>query len=145
MHDRQFLAGKDNADLLGEKLVNALGTREQSPLVTAEVTQLRQRVFTLFVNAWDQVRRAVSYLRWNDDDVDDIVPSLYAGRTRRKTDAPPAPPEPPAAEGGAATKTAVGGTTIAAAATSTAEGAEPKPAVTAEGAKGTPGSSPFAP
>jgi len=38
------------------------------------------------VNAYDHVRRIISFLRWNEDDVDQIAPSLYAGRTtgRRK-------------------------------------------------------------
>jgi hypothetical protein len=84
------LAELDRAELLGEQLVTAIGTREQAPAVASEVAQQRQRVFTLFLRSYDQVRRAVSYLRWNEDDVDDICPSLYAGRVaRRKTDTNP--------------------------------------------------------
>jgi hypothetical protein len=132
----------DKADLIGEQLVNAVGTREQNG-ATTEVTQLRQRVFTLFLNAYDEVRRAVSYLRWHEDDVDGIMPSLYAGRTRRKTDVPAEPPEPPPAGGGTATKTTDGAATAAApAAAANTNGAK---AVTNGGSTGTPGSSPFSP
>ena len=33
----------------------------------------------------DEVRRAVTYLRWKAGDADDIAPSLFAGRARRKS------------------------------------------------------------
>jgi hypothetical protein len=85
------LAELASADLIGAGLVKAVAACEQSPSVPTGVTQLRQRMFTLFANAWDQVRRALSYLRWSEDDVDTIAPSLYVGRPRLKTDLPPAP------------------------------------------------------
>ena len=137
------LADLDNADVIGEQLVNAVGTRDQSA-APADAIQIRQRLFTLFVTAWDQVRRAISYLRWNEDDVDDIIPSLYAGRARRKTDVPPEPPTPPVAEDGAATKTSTGAATPAASASAAFGGNGAKP-VTTGGTTGTPGSAPFAP
>jgi hypothetical protein len=34
----------------------------------------------LLANAYDQARRAITYLRWNKGDADLIAPSLYAGR-----------------------------------------------------------------
>lgn len=87
----------DAAELIGEQIVNAVAVREQAPVVAATQAQQRQRNFTLFANAYDQVRRAISYLRWNQDDVDQIAPSLYAGRGtgRKKPDAKPAPPLAP--------------------------------------------------
>jgi hypothetical protein len=86
----------DQAESIGEQLVNAVGTREQAPAVAAEVTQQRQRMFTLFLNSYDQVRRAVTYLRWNEGDIDTVAPSLYAGRAARKKPDEPAPaPTPP--------------------------------------------------
>src|SRR5262249_14133252 len=105
----------DQARDIGEKLLAAVGAKEQGPALVAAQALQRQRNFTLFANAYDQVRRAISYLRWNEDDVDDIAPSLYAGRgTGRKkpesvqpapTPAPnPAPtPAPAPVNGGANT------------------------------------------
>ena len=89
----------DQAEVLADRLITAVGLREQGPAIVAESAESRQRAFTLFVSAYDQVRRAVSYLRWNEDDVDTIVPSLYAGRnTGRARTAPkcnrPFPPRP---------------------------------------------------
>ncbi len=83
------LAEIERAELLGEQLVAAVGTRDQAPAVVSEVAQQRQRMFTLFLRSYDQVRRAVTFLYWNEDNVEDLCPSLYSGRTaRRKTDTP---------------------------------------------------------
>lgn len=70
----------DQADQLALQLAAAVGHREGSPVSVTEATNIRQRVFTLFVTKYDQLRRAMVFLRWNEGDVDDIVPSLYAGR-----------------------------------------------------------------
>lgn len=78
------LSELDRAELLGEELVKAIASRDKGQAAASEVTQQRLRTFTLFVRAYDQVRRAVGYLRWNEADVESVVPSLYAGRNARK-------------------------------------------------------------
>lgn len=81
--------------------MRAVGVREQGPESVAEVTADRQRAYTLFVTSHDQVRRAISYLRWEQGDVDDIAPSLFAGKKRRETEPEhPSTPEQPAPPGG---------------------------------------------
>lgn len=45
------------------------------------------RAYSLFVRAYDQCRRAVSYLRWEEGDADDEPPSLFANRGPRKAPA----------------------------------------------------------
>jgi hypothetical protein len=95
----------DQAELIGEGLVNAVGARERARLLLAAVAERRQRVFTLFARAYHQVRRAVGYLSDNDTERDHIAPSLYGGRKRRSAlarraqvavAAPVAPPGAPA-------------------------------------------------
>ena len=127
----------DLAEELSDKLLMAVGAREQAPAVLAEVARQRQRLFTLFVNAYDQVRRAVSYLRWTEDDLETIAPSLYSNRTRRKTEKPVTPPEPPAP----APPT---GPAAASPLTSPASVTVNAPTTTTPIAAGLPGSSPFA-
>ena len=87
----------DKAEMLADRLLTAVGLREQGPAMVAAQAEIRQRAFALFVSAYDHARRAVSFLRWQEDDVDEIAPSLYAGRnTRRKaSDAQPATPAQP--------------------------------------------------
>ncbi|MFS8069892.1 MAG: hypothetical protein ACMG6S_26300, partial [Byssovorax sp.] len=46
----------------------------------AEAADRKLRAFTLFTNAYDQVRRGVMYLRWDEGDADSLAPSLYKGR-----------------------------------------------------------------
>jgi len=87
------------AEQIAAMLLQAIGIKEQGAATVAAWVDMRNRAFTLFVNAYDQVRRAVGYLRWNQEDADAVAPSLYAGRGngRNKPDAPvPPAPEPPA-------------------------------------------------
>ncbi|MFT3766094.1 MAG: hypothetical protein QM820_11350 [Minicystis sp.] len=66
---------------LGPLLLAALGAREHGvPLSPSAIADQRRRAFTLFLRAYNESRRAITYLRWNDGDADDFAPSLYAGR-----------------------------------------------------------------
>ena len=55
-----------------EDAANALfvgmGQREQAPPAVTAAADLRQRAFTLFVRTYDELRRAMSYLRWHEED-----------------------------------------------------------------------------
>ncbi|HEX4341371.1 MAG TPA: hypothetical protein VH062_35930 [Polyangiaceae bacterium] len=85
------------AEQIAEGLLQSVGTKELSPATVAAVTDMRSRAFTAFVNAYDQVRRAVSYLRWDSEDADTVAPSLYAGKvtSKKKPDAPQPPATTP--------------------------------------------------
>ena len=110
---------------LGLRLAQAAGFREQAPLLAADVLKVRQQALTLMVRAYDEVRRAVFYLRWKEGDADSIAPSLYAGRGGKGSTDPadpqPAEPAPAPAAGGAAPAT--GAATPGAGAAATAAGA----------------------
>jgi hypothetical protein len=43
----------------------------------------RARALSRLVRVYEEVRRMVTFLRWHQDDVDAITPSLWAGRHRR--------------------------------------------------------------
>jgi hypothetical protein len=112
------LAELDQAETLGDRLLTAVGQREQGPAVVATSAENRQRAFTLFINAYDEVRRAVTFLRWHEEDVEEIAPSLYGRPTRRKSssDAPvpvvPAAAKPAAATGGEHVQAALAGANV---------------------------------
>ena len=76
----------DEAEAAVRALMIAVGKREQAPQVQTAAADLRQRCFTLFVRAYDELRRSISYLRWAQEDVDTIIPSLYGGRSRKTKD-----------------------------------------------------------
>jgi hypothetical protein len=73
-----------DAKEVGEHLVRAVGQREQAPTVVGEAAHVRQQAFALMMNAYDEVRRAITFLRWKADDVESIAPSLYARSGRSK-------------------------------------------------------------
>jgi hypothetical protein len=74
------LAALNDAGNRAVELLAAVGLREQGPISTGEAARLRQKAYRLFVRAYDDVRRAVVYLRSPQGDADEIAPSLYAGR-----------------------------------------------------------------
>jgi hypothetical protein len=92
----------ERAGVLGPELLTALGVSEHGPVGPSsqdEAQLLRRRAFTLFARSYDEARRAVSYLRWHEDDVDSIMPSLFAKRgagSRQTTPATPASAAPTA-------------------------------------------------
>ena len=45
--------------------------------------QLRNRALSLLVQVYGEVRRMMSYVRWWQQDIDAIAPSLWAGRRSR--------------------------------------------------------------
>jgi hypothetical protein len=127
--EQELIAAKD----LAERLIRAAGVREQSQAMVAEVAHVRQQAVTLMIKAYDQARRAVAFLRWNEGDAETIAPSLYAGRARK-----------PNGAGGsdAATPASPAPATTASAAAPAAGSAPASPAPTRV-APGMPGASPF--
>jgi hypothetical protein len=74
---------------LGPELLAALGVMERGPTSgPAEVAARRQRAFTLFCRAYNETRRAVSYLRWHEGDADEIAPPLGKAQRGRGRGAP---------------------------------------------------------
>jgi hypothetical protein len=91
-------ADVDRAARLGSELLLAIGRREherEAPHSAAGLT--RARAYTLFAQAYEEVRRGVSYLRWYRGDAESIAPTLYRIRAPRK--APKKPLEPADAGG----------------------------------------------
>jgi hypothetical protein len=103
----------DRIRLVGSKLDAALGRRAELPKVAGAAADIRLRAYTSLWRAYDEVRRAVGYLRYHHEDADDIAPSLFAGRAHAKgnngadvaptpepvTPAAPVPAAPPVAAG----------------------------------------------
>jgi len=87
------IAELDHAEAVSERLLHAVAERENASTVLSDAIQKRRQAFTLLAKAYDQARRAISFLRWQEEDLDEIAPSLYAGRGRKKS----APNPPPAA------------------------------------------------
>lgn len=77
----------NRAEILGDQLIQFLGARDRVPLLITDAAIERQQVFTIFARAYDQVRKAVYYLRWEQGDAEKLAPSFHRGRKpiRKKT------------------------------------------------------------
>lgn len=73
----------DRAASLASLLMAALGARSAKKREPSVVKDQRRRAFTLLARAYDQCRRAVSYLRWSHRDAGTIAPALAGPRSRR--------------------------------------------------------------
>lgn len=73
----------DEADAAVDDFITALALRNETSPDRSAADALRQKAYTLFVNAYDQVRRAVMYLRQKERDADEIAPSLFAAQNRK--------------------------------------------------------------
>ena len=71
----------DEAEGLAHKLAAALGDEEQGAM--SPTAEDRRRAYAFFIRTRDEVRRAISYLRWDEEDADSYLPSLFAGRGRK--------------------------------------------------------------
>lgn len=94
------LADLEEADLLGTRMVAAVGARGDGSTTDSQAGQMRLRAFTLFKRAYKDAHRALSYVRAEQGDVDAILPPIYPGRPRRGRGSPDEPaveptPEPP--------------------------------------------------
>jgi hypothetical protein len=71
------LAELTDAEHLADQLATALGVRQQSPSPEAPSADMRLRAFNLFLRVYEEVLRAVRFLR---KDWEDIVPSIHTPR-----------------------------------------------------------------
>lgn len=78
------------------KFATVLAEKESVATVATEAANDRQRAFTLLARAYDQVRRALTYIRWEEGDADEIAPSLWVrpGGGRRTSSDVARPAEP---------------------------------------------------
>jgi hypothetical protein len=77
-------ADLDRAEVLAERVITLVGLRKSDRRNRASFSLERRRAFTLLVQTYDHVRRAVSYVRWYSNDLEEIAPSVYSGRSKGK-------------------------------------------------------------
>jgi hypothetical protein len=76
------VADVDEGERVAYRMSEALSGREHGVL-RAPAAETRVRALSDLVQKHDEVRRMMRFLRWKEDDADDIVPSLFIGRGRR--------------------------------------------------------------
>jgi hypothetical protein len=89
-------AEMDRSEKLSMRILRLVGLRQEAPPAMAATAEQRNRAMTALVQRYNEVRRALFYVRWHERDANTIAPSLYA--SRRKPGSGPAEPEVPPAE-----------------------------------------------
>ena len=86
---------QDLADIeaVALRLTDALATRDQASL-RGPAYDLRLRAINDAFRTYDQLRRMMTFLRWDEGDVDQILPSLFVGRGRKPSDVAAEPTDP---------------------------------------------------
>ena len=79
---------------LAEEFSSSFAVRDGARAGSSAVMQDRARMFTLFFRTYERVRQMLTYVRWFEGDVEQIAPSLYAGRGSRRRDDDDAAPTP---------------------------------------------------
>ena len=114
----------NRAESLAASILRAVGLKEQGTVLIAATSDIRTRALTLLLRVYESARRAVGYLRSEQNDADTIAPSLYAGRNNPKKKTGPDVPQPLKPAPSAAT-------VIEPAAGASATAADPNPAAPA--------------
>lgn len=77
------IADLDQAELAAQRMAQAMGDRDYG-VSRAPAAELRARALSKLVDSYDEVRRMMTFVRWQQDDVDALAPSLWASRGRRR-------------------------------------------------------------
>jgi hypothetical protein len=74
----------ERAERVAARMLRLVGTRQLSPVAESDAADRRARVYTLFMKCYEDIRRAIGFLRWTEGDVDTIMPTLYNNAKKRK-------------------------------------------------------------
>jgi hypothetical protein len=73
----------NSTEQFADELVQAIGEKMQKPKRRGDAALMRRKAFTLLVTTYEQVWRAVAFLRADYGDAEEIAPSLYRLRGKR--------------------------------------------------------------
>lgn len=77
------LEEQQELEQLAVKLRDALGARVGEVSSSNKALAIRERIFTRFYREYAQLRRVVEYLRFDEGDADEVLPSIFV-RSGRK-------------------------------------------------------------
>lgn len=87
----RLLSTREEIEAAREKAhkLNEMINLKENNDAAAPALLTKQRAFTLFVRAYDEARRGLTFLRWHEDDVDDILPTIYPKKKQHDAEAAP--------------------------------------------------------
>lgn len=75
----------ERAFAVAQAVLDSLAAREALTEAQLAAQRDRQRAGVLFYRAYNEIRRAISWLRWNEGDADKLAPSLHSLNARRSS------------------------------------------------------------
>lgn len=78
-------ADLDTAQEHAEALAYLVGRRDGTDTAVAQAADDRARSVALLVGDWDEVRRAMQFIRYHEDDAEVLAPTLYQRSAPRRT------------------------------------------------------------
>lgn len=90
----RILSSREEIESAREKAhkLNEMINLKENNDAAAPALLTKQRAFTLFIRAYDEARRGLTFLRWHEDDVDDILPTIYPKKKQQEAAAPATAP-----------------------------------------------------
>ena len=85
----------NDANDRAEELLEAVAAKDQAPVTAGEAGERRRRAFTIFARAYKDAQRAVAYLRADQGDAEELAPSLFTARPKRRAEGDGAPESEP--------------------------------------------------
>jgi hypothetical protein len=79
----------DQAETLGAQLLRAVGDRETAESSSAELGLIRARAYTLLLQAYEELRRGLAFVRHYKGDAETIAPSVFGGKKAKSKDEAP--------------------------------------------------------
>jgi hypothetical protein len=76
-------ADLDAAELAAQEMNTAMALRDHA-VRRFEAVELRARALTKLMKDYDSLRRMVTFVRWEEGDADEMAPSLWAKRGRKR-------------------------------------------------------------
>lgn len=71
---------------VSREIIDSLIDRSNAERAPSEFRHDRQRAAMVFFNAWEEIRRAIHWLRWYEGDASELAPSLFSSGDRRAHD-----------------------------------------------------------
>lgn len=91
-------ANMEHAFSVSQSVLDSLASRDNLNEAQVKAQRDRQLAAALLYQTWNEIRRAIAWLRWNEGDADKFAPSFFTSAGRRSSDhrrdSEPTDPEP---------------------------------------------------
>ncbi len=74
----------NDANDRAEELLEAVAVKDRAPVTEREAGERRRRAFSIFAHAYKDAQRAVAYLRPEEDEAEELAPSIFTKKSSKR-------------------------------------------------------------